>query len=206
MSCIKKSKKRRNCYPKQFNKRTTQTGDSFPIYRYQKNGRFIRVFNHLLDNRWVVPYNPYLLAKYDCHMNVEICSTIKAVKYLYKYIYKGHDRVTFSLVRDGSNTIDEIETYQSARWVSPPEAIWRIYKFDLTEIWPAVINLQLHLEDQKTITFASSVDLENVVNFQPLSKTMLTEFFHANKIDPEARKYLYRDFPKGFVWSRNEKM
>jgi hypothetical protein len=25
---------------------------------------------------------------YNCHINVEICSSIKAVKYLYKYIYK----------------------------------------------------------------------------------------------------------------------
>ncbi|XP_074266504.1 uncharacterized protein LOC141589779 [Silene latifolia] len=49
-----------------------------------------------LNNRWVVPYNPYLLAKYDCHLNVEICSTFKAVKYMYKYVYKGHDRVSFA--------------------------------------------------------------------------------------------------------------
>ena len=30
--------------------------------------------------------------KYDCHINVEVCSTIGAVKCLYKYIYKGHDK------------------------------------------------------------------------------------------------------------------
>lgn len=29
----------------------------------------------------------------DCHINVEVCLTIKAVKYLYKYMYKGHDKV-----------------------------------------------------------------------------------------------------------------
>jgi hypothetical protein len=27
-----------------------------------------------------------------CHINVEVCSSITAVKYLYKYVYKGHDR------------------------------------------------------------------------------------------------------------------
>lgn len=41
-----------------------------------------------VDNRSVVPYNPYLLEKYDAHMNVEICSSITSVKYLYKYVYK----------------------------------------------------------------------------------------------------------------------
>jgi hypothetical protein len=29
---------------------------------------------------------------YQCHINVEVCSSITVVKYLYKYVYKGHDR------------------------------------------------------------------------------------------------------------------
>ena len=39
----------------------------------------------------MVPYNPFLLLKYNAHINVELCSTVKSVKYLYKYIYKGYD-------------------------------------------------------------------------------------------------------------------
>jgi hypothetical protein len=46
----------------------------------------------VFDNRWVVPYNPYLTMRYQCHINVEVYSSITAVKYLYKYVYKGHDR------------------------------------------------------------------------------------------------------------------
>jgi hypothetical protein len=30
--------------------------------------------------------------RYKCHINVEVCSSIMVVKYLYKYVYKGHDR------------------------------------------------------------------------------------------------------------------
>ncbi|DAZ98750.1 TPA: LOW QUALITY PROTEIN: hypothetical protein N0F65_003806, partial [Lagenidium giganteum] len=39
-----------------------------------------------LHNRDVVPYNPYLCRKYDCdcHINVEVCSSVKRVKYLFK--------------------------------------------------------------------------------------------------------------------------
>ena len=44
-----------------------------------------------LDNRYVVPYNPQLLLRYNCHINVEVVTTIKAIKYMYKYVYKGHD-------------------------------------------------------------------------------------------------------------------
>jgi hypothetical protein len=46
----------------------------------------------VFDNRWVVPYNPYLTMRYQCHINVEVCNSITVVKYLYKYVYKGHDR------------------------------------------------------------------------------------------------------------------
>ncbi len=46
----------------------------------------------LVTNRLIVPYNPGLLLKYNCHINVEVCSTVKSVKYLYKYVYKGGDR------------------------------------------------------------------------------------------------------------------
>jgi len=99
-----------------------------------------------MTNQWVVPYSPYLLTRYNCHINVEVCSVIKAIKYLYKYIYKGHDRCAIYVQSDdGENVIDEIQTFQDARWVSPPEALWRIYEFNLTEMQPAVINLQLHL-------------------------------------------------------------
>jgi hypothetical protein len=46
----------------------------------------------VFDNHWVVPYNPYLTMLYQCHINVEVYSSITVVKYLYKYFYKGHDR------------------------------------------------------------------------------------------------------------------
>jgi hypothetical protein len=44
-----------------------------------------------MDNSCVVPYNPFLLLKYNAHNNVKLCSAVTIVKYLYKYIYKGYD-------------------------------------------------------------------------------------------------------------------
>lgn len=34
------------------------------------------------------------MIRYDCHINVERCVHTKAIKYLYKYMHKSHDRVT----------------------------------------------------------------------------------------------------------------
>ena len=36
-----------------------------------------------MQNCWVVPYSPYLLARYDAHINVEICANVKACKYIF---------------------------------------------------------------------------------------------------------------------------
>ena len=140
----------KNHYPKLFTNITTVGEKSYPIYRRRDDGKKAHVRNKLIDNQWVIPYNPYLLAKYDCHINVEICSTIKAVKYLYKYIYKGHDRVSFHISEVAqTDTIDELKQFQNARWVSTPEAMWRIYQFPRNEISPPVIKLQLHLENSQ---------------------------------------------------------
>ena len=45
-----------------------------------------------VDNSLVVPYNPEILKKYKCHINVEYCASIISIKDIYKYLHKGHDR------------------------------------------------------------------------------------------------------------------
>merc|ERR1712055_347308 len=35
------------------------------------------------------PYNPLLLLRYNCHINVEKCASILGAKYIYKYTTKG---------------------------------------------------------------------------------------------------------------------
>lgn len=55
-------------------------------------------------------------------MIVEICSTITAAKYLYKYVYKGHDCITLNIKFPNQTYVDEISSFQSVRWVSPPAA------------------------------------------------------------------------------------
>ena len=46
-----------------------------------------------LGNQWVVPYNMKLLKKFDAHINVEWCNKTNLLKYLFKYLTKGHDIV-----------------------------------------------------------------------------------------------------------------
>ncbi|XP_019156692.1 PREDICTED: uncharacterized protein LOC109153274 [Ipomoea nil] len=198
----------KNKYPKGYSDATVMGENSYPTYKRRNNSRFVTVRGHQLDNKWVIPYNAYLLSKFDCHINVEVCASIKCVKYIYKYIYKGHDRVAFS-VSSGEEVIDfdEIKEYQNARWVSPPEAAWRIYGFSLAEIKPAVVDLQVHLENYQYMRFDNKQDLIHLVDNQFSSKTMLTEFFFMNMTDETAKRLnlLYLEFPEFFVWVNRDK-
>jgi hypothetical protein len=100
--------------------------------------------NHWLDNRWVLPYNPLLLMRYNCHINVEACCSIKSIKYIYKYIYKGHDNASFSIelgMADGPIEINEVKQYRKARCITAIEAFYRLYRFPLYNMYPPVLQM-----------------------------------------------------------------
>ncbi|XP_071914091.1 uncharacterized protein [Coffea arabica] len=194
----------RNHYPKGYSDHTTHGEDSYPHYRKRDDGQKIRVRGYDLDNRWIIPYTPYLLALIDCHINVEICSTINLVKYLYKYIFKGHDIVNFHIISDETpQDVDEIKEFQQGRSVSAPKALWRIYAFRLNEMTPTVYILQVHLPDHQYVSFDQNSDLSQLLKNIDFSKTMLTEFFRMNRVNKKAQnlKCLYREFAEHFVWT-----
>jgi hypothetical protein len=143
---------------------------------------------------------------FNCHINVEICSSIKAVKYLFKYIYKGHDRASVSVTEKVNEAeIDEIRQYRDARWVTPPEALWRIYGFELSKIHPSVLQLQLHLENMHMVSYNGKENISNVISRDGTDRSMLTAYFEKNNIDEKARGILYRDFPEHYTWQRTGK-
>jgi hypothetical protein len=163
------------------------------------------VRKHEMDNRCVVPYNPYLLKYFNCHINVEACGSIKAIKYLFKYIYKGHDKACITVgtttVDDNNGGVDEIKQYRNVRWVTPLEALWRIYDFDLSENDPPIMQLQHHLPGMNMVGYQQNQNIENVLKRQGSEQSMLTEYFEKNKTDEDARTILYSDFSEFYTWN-----
>ena len=78
-------------YPKEFTETTKEIVDGYLQYRCKCNSATLTIRGIIVDNRWVVPYNPWLAQNYQAHINVEACMSVKSVKYLNKYIYKGHE-------------------------------------------------------------------------------------------------------------------
>lgn len=199
-------------FPKRFADRTTTDGEGYPIYRRRDDGRTVLKNGVHLDNRFVVPYNAKLLLKYQAHINVEWCNQHRSIKYLFKYINKGHDRVTATLshdtrgdASDTSDTVDEIKTYYDCRYISPCEAAWRIFGFDIHFRSPAVERLNFHLPGEQNIVFEERDSIQRVIDRPGIEHSMFTAWMERNKICPIARKLSYAEFPTKFVWQQKDK-
>jgi len=160
----------------------------------------------------VVPHNVYLSTKYDVQINVEVCNNIRAIKYLFKYIYKGHDCATIEISCQSDNATernvveaDEIKKYLDCRYVSASEAAWRIFKFDMHEQFPSVEGLQYHLPNQQMVLFDDDNDVQEVVARSAISRTMLTEWFKTNQKSEAARSLTFDQFPQQWVWNQKLK-
>lgn len=186
-SCSKK-------FPRPF-LRETQTGeDSYPKYRRrapQDGGFTVEVGGMTIDNRWVVPYNPVLSRTVEAHINVEYCNSVKSIKYICKYVNKGSDQATFALENDR----DEVRLYESGRYISSSEAVWRILSFPIHERFQTVFHLAIHLENGQRVYFNKddSHRLTNIISNPP--KTTLLAFFDLCKVDCFSKTLLYVQFP-----------
>jgi hypothetical protein len=93
-------------YPCKFQSEMVMDVNGYFIYRHRDVGCTFLVHGVELDNCWVVPHNVYLSTKYNAHINVEVCNNICTVKYLFKYVYKGHDHATFKISHQSDNATE----------------------------------------------------------------------------------------------------
>ena len=71
-------------YPKQLRQDTSFSDNSYPLYRMYRSQRWSEgALMCLVNHAWVVPYNPYILLRYNAHINLEIVCAVSSVKYLY---------------------------------------------------------------------------------------------------------------------------
>lgn len=216
---------------------TVLVQNGYPKYRRSENGRTcikrVRGRNVVQDNRNVVPYNPYLSLRYNCHINVEICVGIKSIKYVFKYVYKGPDRASIELRRQtagpqraaaqpeqqraggqaanrNQDRPDEIKNHLDARWVSAYEALWRLFAFHLHREVPNIYRLQVHLDGQQIVIFRDGQRLQDVLENAANRDTTLTAFFKLNQHPEQATRavansLLYQEIPSRFTWDKGNK-
>ncbi|GKV43081.1 hypothetical protein SLEP1_g50419 [Rubroshorea leprosula] len=202
--CMKGGKNCTKHFPRGFCSRTTIDEEGFPHYRRKDNGRTVKKKGVELDNRYAVPYNAKLLLKYKAHINVEYTCQTSAIKYLFKYIHKGNNRVTAILSHprgSGSASLDEIQRYYDCRYVSACEAAWRIFGFPIHYRSPSVQRLSFHLEDKKYVIYKDNDDIEEVLNKVDSKRTMFEAWLEASRKFDFARELIYAKFPTQFVYN-----
>lgn len=189
---------------KNFSPFTTMDGDGFPQYFRPDDGRTYLVGRTPVDNRWLVPYPPYFLARYDCHVNAECAVTLGTFKYLFKYTHKGGGMASLEVEPN-----NEIQRHLNGRYISASEAAHRIFEFEMHSRVPNVVRLQVHLPGQHLVVFNPDEDAAVLIARASQEKTTLTAYFDANKDDGPlralARQYTYPEFPQHFWWLQDEK-
>ena len=66
--------------------------------------------------------------KNQAHINFELCNESNSIKYLFKYVNKGLDKVTYVVSQSTGNagdneTVDEVKNYYDCHYLSTCEAI-----------------------------------------------------------------------------------
>jgi len=187
-------------YPKEFRETTALATDGYPLYKRSDNGRTITIGRHQVDNRWIVPYNTYLSQKYQAHINLEACTTIKSVKYLFKYVYKGHDCANIQVTETNQLHHDEVATFIDARYISAPEAYWRMAEYKMHHQSHAIIRLALHLPSQQPVYFTPGNHIA-AAEASTNKDTMLTAFFKLNIQQPT--DLCYHQLPNHYVFNKS---
>ncbi|XP_036347381.1 uncharacterized protein LOC118756745, partial [Rhagoletis pomonella] len=190
-------------FPKKFVNETVTGENGYPSYRRRapQNGGFTAEVNMRgqyvsVDNRWVVPYSPVLSRAFETHLNVEYCASVESIKYICKYVNKGSDQATFGLQ---SSDRDEVTKYQSGRYISTSEAVWRILGFSIHERHPPVMHLDVHLENGQRVYFNPENVRERLEN--PPSTTLLA-YFNLCQQDSFAQTLLYNEIPSYYTYNK----
>ena len=161
--------------------------DGYPVYKRRSKTFTIDKNGIKLDNRHVVPYNVRPLLKYQDHINMEWCNQNNSIKYLFKYIHKGYDRITATNMPTSQideidkQPVDEIKQYLDCRYVSPSEVCWRIFSFSIHGRKPDVELMFFHLIGDNVVYFSHHANMENILEKPSVTKSMFTSWMQANK-------------------------
>ncbi|XP_072060311.1 uncharacterized protein [Arachis hypogaea] len=159
-------------FPKPFRARIIIDEAGFPKYRRLDNGRTIRKKNVILDNSYIVPYNPSLLLKYGCHINVEHTCQTSGIKYLFKYVHK--------------------DIYLHVRQFGDYLAM--IYKLRNLLLRNLIVDiLPFHLPEENPIVLSDSENIEDVIRRMNGKFTKLQAWMIANRQYPYANSLTYTE-------------
>jgi len=183
-------------FPKPFCETTHIDERGFVQYRRSdKNIGIVETRNRAIKvhDGWVVPYNAALILKFEAHINLELASTRRVIKYLFKYLMKGGSLQNVTITPFGKQD-DEVEHYVTKRMVGASDACWRLLDFPISKSEPTVECLPVHLEGRQLVCFRPA-DLLQAVN-RASSKLML---YFNRPLEELFESVTYQTFYENFI-------
>ncbi|XP_058808421.1 uncharacterized protein LOC131674008 [Phymastichus coffea] len=181
-------------FPKQFQNETTMNENGYPHYQRRNDGITVDKTNdHVVDNRWVVPYCPILLKLFDCHINIKhLC---RAVNFEHLRTVDNVIHPTFIAACLALGLIENDDEWNTAmnegvQWMMPqrlrflfvrilihcqpvkPEELWTNFQDALSEdfsrTWEKDIAYQIAYQDINSILNNEGKSLNDLPSMPPL--------------------------------------
>ncbi|CEF61556.1 Ovarian tumour, otubain domain and DNA helicase Pif1 like family and Helitron helicase-like domain and P-loop containing nucleoside triphosphate hydrolase domain-containing protein [Strongyloides ratti] len=193
-------------YPKPFINETTICDENGEVFYKRKSDNEM--------NKYVVPYNIFLLKYFNAAINVEIVSNIIGSSYIFKNMMINNDSksklINLEVLLKNKY---EISNYQKVRCINTTDALLRIYQYPLLGNTVAVEVLYIHENYLKNSTLPDYIlDKENeIVKYLytkfVIGKSKLIAYFdlmkkekEKNNPNQEVLNLTYEEIPKLFKW------
>ena len=95
---------------------------------------------------------------------------------------------------------DEITQYVDSRYISAPEAYWRLLEYPMHHKSHTIVRLALHLPNQHSIVFHEG---DEQIALDSNRDSNLLAFFKLNQEDTYAKTILYQDIP--LYWDKDDR-
>ncbi|XP_042756614.1 uncharacterized protein LOC111880258 [Lactuca sativa] len=213
-------------FPRHFVDSTFFDREGYVRYKRSAYAHHTTRYGQVVDNGYVVPYNKRLCSRFRAHINVEYCGWNMLIKYLFKYISKGADRIRYTLQKAESTNqsstalpttshnrpenedicvVNEVQNFLDGRYICPHEAAWRILDFRIHQCHPVVQILTVHEENMQQWMFNEENTIPEVLSNPNSSITTLLAWFESNARDAKGHDLTYLDYPKSYKWEKSSK-
>lgn len=106
-------------------------------------------------------------------------------------------------VENGRMSLDEIQSFLNARYVSAPEAFWRLAEYLMNYLSHTIVRLAVHLPFQQPVRFEPGSE-EEALRRASEHDTTLTAWFKLNQEEFTARSLLYQDVPLHYIFESHK--
>uniref|UniRef100_A0A914H4I5 ATP-dependent DNA helicase n=1 Tax=Globodera rostochiensis TaxID=31243 RepID=A0A914H4I5_GLORO len=144
------------------------------------------------NNSFVIPFNPFLSAKFKSHINVEFVAGEGCTKYLCKYVMKGADMCFVQITEQGGQRrvwrYDEFHQIRLSRYVTSIEAFMSLWGVPLVQRSHQVEELDVHGPEGHRIAVEEGQEEEAAMAEEDRiergeeRKTQLTAYFSFNQL------------------------